>query len=36
MNKVNDSSDDQCFQGTKGIFYSVNLMKKVIYAGLSS
>lgn len=30
MNKVNDSSDDQCFQGTKGIFYSVNLMKKVI------
>ena len=29
MNKVNDSSGDQCFQVNNGMFYLIRLMKKV-------
>ena len=34
MNKVNDSSGDQCFQVNNGMFYLIRLMKKVTLSGV--
>ena len=34
MNKMNDSSGDQCFQVNNGMFYLIRLMKKVTLSGV--